>query len=102
MSNFRVGQIVVCVDDSPGFHFGDNSLVLHRVYVIRGLDERPTYELGCWLEELVDERRLPGMPDWEPSWLASRFRPVQPTSIAWAHKLVADLPKLDKRTKVSP
>lgn len=84
MSNFHVGQMVVCIDDVPVPGLRMWTLKKGRIYTIREIglrsfvDDSPCIRL----EEIVDR---PGdVPYWE-----RRFRPVRPTNIEVFHKLVA-------------
>lgn len=105
MTAFRVGQLVVCVDDG-GFHDALNSVVwfalgwrhplANGVYTIRdiGRGYRGEDYAAIRLEEIDNGWMAPRLKSKrEPNFRASRFRPVQPTSIEWAHELVNDLPK---------
>lgn len=88
MTAFRVGQLVVCVDAGPREWYGRTlpcPLVERAVYEVRDVIVLP---VGCGLA-LVGVVHAPAMY----GFYADRFRPVQPTSIEWAHELVNDLPK---------
>lgn len=84
---FHVGQMVVCVDDSPSRFriFGrdwvvQDLLLKGNIYTIRGVDTFPFNtgpSLGLWLEEVV--RETAHAPD--GPFGAARFRPVRQTSI---------------------
>lgn len=57
--NFKVGQKVVCVDDSPGWYQGGRGLVKNRVYSITAISA-------------VEHIRVNGMDYY---WSPARFRP---------------------------
>ncbi len=52
---FRVGQKVVCVDDTPGMFTGVCHVKLNDVYTIRGFCENIAGEIGLLLEEVRPE-----------------------------------------------
>lgn len=89
MSNFHIGQKVVCVDASVAWD-GDDRLRVGSVYTIRGFDP-DTGGLGVLLEELVS----PIVAPWEHelSWDPSRFRPVGTTDISIFTAMLAPTPR---------
>jgi nitrite reductase/ring-hydroxylating ferredoxin subunit len=55
MTNFKIGQKVVCIDDSTGWVDGEKSLVKGEIYTIldicsfkKGDEIRVVYEDGFW------------------------------------------------------
>lgn len=57
---FKVGQEILCVDDSPGRASGKKDLAKHKTYIIRDFD-------------LDGDVRLHGIAG---TWFLSRFRPL--------------------------
>lgn len=105
MTNFRVGQLVVCVDAVPSVSgrrwLGDIPLE-GRVYTVARIG-RLSFDDGAsalWLEEARNKVYRNHLWIVDCGFKASRFRPVATTDISWAHKLVADLPKLKGRVRV--
>lgn len=89
MSMFRIGQRVVCVDDSPGMFDGKSHLKLRSVYTIRGFCENFHGELGLLLEEVRPD--LPRLRNGqERGFYVHRFRPIQErkTDIGFAHEIL--------------
>lgn len=77
--NFRVGQKVVCVDDSIGCWVKHKTLEAGRVYTIRGFDVVDVVgHPGVFLEEVINENYPPctRWSDIEISYRPERFRPV--------------------------
>lgn len=78
MSNFRVGQKVVCIDDVwPPYR---HPLILLRpvhgeVYTIRFI-EPAAYGIGVLLEEIRNHPSVFRDGAGEPGFLARRFRPL--------------------------
>lgn len=76
---FRVGQKVVCVDDSDG-HIAllNGKIKRGAIYEVRGICQHlPAGEIGVWLCECV----VPALTFsdgyvCEPSWRIARFRPL--------------------------
>lgn len=73
---FRIGQKVVCVDDSPDRRgvIPDRLLRKGRVYTVAGFDSRPPDALGdtgVFLEEAMTPDPASGY-----GWSVRRFRPV--------------------------
>ncbi len=96
--SFRIGQMVVCVDDKnrSGYWAAASVLTKGRIYTIRGFDLSPQpggpQPPGIYLEEIT----MPQVP-WcgtmvELSFLHDRFRPVKETSIEIFRKLIAPIP----------
>lgn len=78
---FRVGQKVVCVDDSPDRFGRELGVVRGEIYTIRAVLERQGWQ-GVLLVE-VDPGSAAG-------WYASRFRPVveRKTDISVFHEIL--------------
>ena len=89
---FRLGQKVVCVDDSPGpvarMHY---QLELNAVYTIRGFCENIHGEIGLLLEEVWPDAP-PLMSGQERGFRQSRFRPAieRKTDISIFTKMLTD------------
>lgn len=93
MSSFRVGMLVVCVDDG-GFpsHAQRCALpVKGRIYTIRGIDPLDPELLSVFVEEIVNPHRFYSQGFKEPSFHHRRFRPAKRTSIEIFRKLVAPI-----------
>lgn len=99
---FHIGQLVVCVDDTPAMLFDrdtgktydhQNLLKKGRVYTIRNLKDWNFYTgpaLGIWLEEVIrNDAKGPDKP-----FGAVRFRPVKQTSIDCFTALLTKTPEL--------
>ena len=86
---FRVGQKVVCIDDSPGLFSGRSYVTLNAIYTIRGFCENIHGEIGLLLNEVRPDvpRLLFGQ---ERGFQQSRFRPVveRGTDIGFAHEIL--------------
>lgn len=84
MTDFHVGQLVVCVDDKPREPKMAHLIawpVKGLVYTIRGFAET-TDGLGLYIEEIVNTKQpLRGGGFGEPAYYPERFRPVRKTSI---------------------
>lgn len=106
MTMFRVGQLVVCCDDTfitRGWQNVESKPERGRIYTVRellapGLFYKSPDLPALRLVEIVNRKRNWGAPcvwgnNFEPVFTQDRFRPVATTDISWAHKLVADLPK---------
>lgn len=110
MTNFRIGQRVVCVDAVPLIHptNGEDSwgIVKGEVYTIRSTGFHHVYqEATVWLNEVVRDV-APAWPDY--SFAARRFRPIaeKPASmdiirsiVLDPHKPIPDDPREPKRIK---
>lgn len=79
---FRVGQKVVCVDDSNSDGYSTR-IVRGEVYEIAGLNVIYDTTYIRIYRDVSDN-----------GWRASRFRPV--VDIGWAHEIVARVLKRDK------
>lgn len=99
---FRVGQLVVCVDDSPNKETGEPvPFVKRAVYGIEALVGRgETITCPFCSRPLCARYNSIALVNVDTCrdgycryWQGARFRPVATTDISWAHKLVADLPK---------
>ena len=80
---FHVGQMVVCVDDSvspANFFIPATYPSKGHIYTIRGIQDLGN-GLAVLLEEILNRPFPYATGDSEPSFLASRFRPVRQTSI---------------------
>lgn len=86
---FHVGQLVVCVDDSPCRLIGKKDLVRGKVYTIEGFD--PETGTGVYLVGLPGEI----VPPWKHplGWRHTRFRPLDPKRIEVFTDLLANPPK---------
>jgi hypothetical protein len=98
---FRIGQKVVCVDDSQTDYVGIpeskwikdlNGLTLGAVYTIRriGYEEIWARDVLClWLDEII--RPVDRGSTYEPGYAATRFRPAvqRKTDISIFKKLLA-------------
>lgn len=73
-NNFRIGQRVVCVDDSPGFSSGERHLKAGQVYVISGMELVGNPGPGLYLVgvPLTTQYRCGTYRGWNPT----RFRPL--------------------------
>ena len=88
--NFRVGEPVVCVDDSPTKNGYAVQIVKGGIYTITGLDTRPG-ELAIFLAGIKKAGPLSG------AYYVSRFRPLvtRKTSIEiFERMLTPDLEKV--------
>lgn len=92
---FRVGQKVVCVWRKPNMKWpGTLPTVVGAIYTVRGIEwiSAPYSEghPGLYLEELRNEVRMTTEGMWEPSYRASKFRPVveRSTDITFAHEIL--------------
>ena len=89
---FRVGQKVVCVDDTPYFANYPTTLeiAVGRVYEIRGLYRRRNGEELLRLAGVYRQDALDRVGD--QGFLAWRFRPVvsRPTDISVFTKMLTD------------
>lgn len=102
---FRVGQLVVCVDDKPHDGWvlysgrtwqkpGLDGLKSGVVYTIRGLGVAETGYDHLWLEEIV---RVGGEPsDAEPGYRAERFRPVVENRLKIFRSMLVNIPNLEE------
>lgn len=92
---FRIGQKVVCVDDSPGKHTG-TVLALNGVYTIRGFDRfaREPEGPGLYLEEVYQRARRGNPGDGEEiAWKRRRFRPLVTKSTDTGFAILEDIRK---------
>lgn len=88
MSNFRVGQKVVCIDDQPvrrpGFSLNMDGLRAGTVYTIRDITRNPSNHPDAGMTtirlEEICRNVLPADRE-EIGFRLSRFRPVKTTSI---------------------
>lgn len=84
MTDFHIGQLVVCVDDKPREPKMAHLIawpVKGLVYTIRGFKETAD-GLGLYIEEIVNrEQKLRDGTFGEPGYYLDRFRPVRKTSI---------------------
>lgn len=102
MSNFRVGQQVVCVDDNPGAGHRWNGFgpTKGHIYTVTSVhlsrDGRPT----LWLAEI--QRGATAMKRYGAlvGYGQYRFRPVQYDTTKAVEAIKASLPKLKSREKV--
>jgi len=85
MADFHVGQMVVCVNNSPSEFWSGTNLERNRIYEIKGFVESILGNLGVNVLG-VDPSPCIG-------FRLSRFRPVRDTSIEIFRQIVADLPK---------
>ena len=89
---FRVGQNVVCIDDSAGLVSGEMTLVKGRVYKVYAVypDAKPLPEI------VVDDGSWRG-------WLSRRFRPVveRKTDISFAHEILRKASKPARSPAIS-
>lgn len=74
---FRIGQKVVCVDDSP-FPQNDEPvpLVLNRIYTVSFVRERPGFMSSAELGLAEQPGFGPDGPSSDKGFRSSRFRPV--------------------------
>jgi hypothetical protein len=102
MSNFHIGQKVVCVNVTPSSHpLAANKCHLLRkgdVYTIRDIDVRFASlhgDITIRLEEIRRPIQQPcKIPDWEPGFASRRFRPVRTTSIDIFTSMLAPTPRV--------
>lgn len=95
MTAFRVGQLVVCVDDEATIE--PAPVVRGRVYTISEIVSD-----GCEAGGLnfIELPRRSGRP-WF-SWGPPRFRPVQYDTTKMVEEIKASLPRLKGRVTVNP
>jgi len=95
MSNFHVGQVVVCVN---GGNWSPDFMQLRRpkadgVYTIReiylGAENAPSVLLGEIVNETREHMTVDGIGRTEPGFRSSRFRPAETTSIDTFNRLLA-------------
>ena len=78
---FKVGQKVVCIDDSPGWNLGVTGLVKDKIYTVSEI-------------HMIGIGHL-GLVEWvQGYWAQSRFRPVDDT---WADEVLTNICKELKR-----
>lgn len=100
--SFRVGQMVVCVNDR--WHRDFLSLHLNvpmkgRIYTIRAIFEPPVACQPClWLEEIVNAPTEWAEGLFEAAFRATRFRPVKETSIDIFRQIIAPIEREKART----
>jgi hypothetical protein len=115
MWNFKIGDMVVCIEDNWALFYHDlgitrnfqdiwpelnfNLPVKGCVYTIRDIISQPS-DPDLYL--LFEELRNPDCPILKQEFaFASRsFRPVKKTSIEDFQKLVSPTPKLEKKVKI--
>lgn len=88
MSNFRVGQKVVCINDKNFNHrYGEECPKNGHIYSIRGI-----YPSGdsVWLEEIINPKFAYKQGIGEVAFFKWRFRPLvdRPTSIECFQKML--------------
>lgn len=95
---FRVGQKVVCVDDSPTSIKGRRDLVAREVYTIRWVGQyqyppgHPLYGGAPYIGVLIEEVRRPER--WgEVAFRATRFRPLVSKSTDTGFSILEDIRK---------
>jgi len=112
MSEFYVGQEVVCIDDdfTPGRYHASR-----RYWISRG-EVFPRAGVHYHIREFVDDGddacvrlieiinktllyKFDGgvVRHWEPSFKLSRFRPINPNAIAIFRQMCVDAPKYAKK-----
>ena len=98
MSNFQIGQVVVCVNAG---NWSQDYLNLRRpkadgVYTIRevylGAENAPSVLLGEIVNETREHMTADGIGRTEPGFRASRFRPAMVTKIDAFENLLAPAP----------
>jgi hypothetical protein len=97
VTDFYVGQRVVCINDRYKAESGNIRPVKGCVYTIRNIDlRRPGCEdpVGLRFEEIVNPLKNYSEIGWdETSFSRFRFRPVKNTSIKVFQKLLAPRPR---------
>jgi len=102
MTDFHVGQRVVCVDDEgfkrPAFYGCEIFPVKDNIYTIRQIAPSPEGEAGFHLFEIVNKPRAYLIGCVEPYFLARRFRPLQErkTDISIFENLLVPNTELEK------
>ena len=95
MTNFKVGQKVVCVDDS-GFTLTPNTPIKGRTYKIRGFYRNVlSNNVSIYLEEIVNGKIFYGT---EPSFDQYRFRSIQYESVSI--KLASEFIEVEEKSDV--
>ncbi len=93
------GQQVVCIDDRPHVTCDEIAarLRLKRIYTIREVTCDGPDSIGFLLVEVINPRDQfvtgNGAEEVEPSYAATRFRPVRPTSIETLRSLLSPMPE---------
>lgn len=87
---FEPGQLVLCVDDSPGYRTPDAPLVQGRIYTVSRVAPRSPKngELG------IDVAECPAPRSVHPyAWRASRFRPLRSDALDVFRQALEPAPK---------
>jgi len=92
MTNFHVGQKVVCVDVSRRQGASQCYLVKGNIYTISFIGELRDGETAVCVEEDPNPPVIPGFGD----WLASRFRPLVSKSTETGMAVLREI--LDRET----
>lgn len=90
---FHVGQLVVCVDDSPCDHHLEIAPLRHGyIYTIRS-----TYDYGAGgIGVRIAEFCLPVWDGMEETWRMERFRPVEENRLSIFRKMLAPAPRKEE------
>lgn len=88
---FHVGQKVVCIRGPMWPLNGSTQPVVGKIYTIRDVGRHVSAEgfFAVLLQEIVNDLHWSGL---EYNFLAERFRPVKPTSIAVFEALLKPVP----------